>query len=452
MEERALLQYSDTTNDKPTILVVDDNAPSAHLLELQLERDGYRVRVAFDGNEALAKVDEELPDLIILDVMMPGLDGFSVCRRIKSEPRTWFIPVIMVTALTQLQDRIQGIEAGADDFLSKPFNREELLARVRSLLRLKAAHDDLQTERNRLALLYSIGQEINSRLSLDAVLGKIVTLTREVLQASMCSFILFRSNTEEVSQQIISRGGRPSLVDKEITPAILEQGLAAWVCKHRQGTIVQDTTQDQRWLVLPGDSEPVGSAIAAPLMVGQEITGILLLTHTVPNAFDDGHLTVLTSIAAQAAVTVRNAHLYEEEQKRRQELELLQMAGVAVSAELNRQALSGLIVHQATALLDASAASLMLLDETENWLHLEAWWGLAHHARYKGRILSQQLDAFLAGGPRSFQIPDLSQQPMGQTRAHCPGGARQPVIVGAGCFRPLYGNAQSIQPACPAPL
>ena len=107
-----------------TILVVDDAMPSAQLLQIHLQRAGYRVVLAHDGAEALAKVDSLTPDLVILDVMMPGLDGFAICERLKADIRTKSIPVILATALNRVQDRVRGIEAGADDFLSKPLDRE----------------------------------------------------------------------------------------------------------------------------------------------------------------------------------------------------------------------------------------------------------------------------------------------------------------------------------------
>lgn len=414
MDNQRASDLFDNERENVTILIVDDSVPSAQLLKLQLDRANYRVILAHSGEEALAKVQVEAPDLIILDVMMPGVDGFAVCEQLKADPRTWFIPIILLTALARVQDRIQGIDAGADDFLTKPFNREELLARVRALLRLKSAHDALKTERNRLALLYSISQEINSRLALDEVLGKIVILTREALRASMCSIVIFDDGLD-MAQQIISREGQLPGGVTPVTPTVLDQGLGGWVQRHQVGTIVRDTSEDRRWLVLPGDTEPVGSAIAAPLMVGQEVTGFLLLTHAVPDFFDESHLTVLTSIAAQAAVTVRNAHLYEVEQRRRQELELLQAAGVSVSAELNRKALTRLIVHQAAALLDTPAASLLLPDETENCLKVEASWGLSEEYGRVECVPTDRVDVFLGGGSRSFQITDLRKESMGDT-------------------------------------
>jgi PAS domain S-box-containing protein len=143
--------------------------------------------------------------------------------------------------------------------------------------------------------------------------------------------------------------------------------------------------------------------------------GVLLVTHPQSNFFDEDHLALLNSIAAQAAVAVRNAHLYEEEQQRREQLELLQTAGAEISAELSWDALPRLIVHQAASLLDAPAASLMLLDETESLLSVKAYQGLSDQYAHKERIPSSQLLPLLTGNPRSFQIADLNRQSIGQS-------------------------------------
>jgi len=126
------------------ILVVDDVPVNIQLQRAYLEAMGYDVLEAEDGLQALEIAHKEHPDLILLDVMMPNMNGFEVCQRLKGDPATQFIPVVMVTALNEVSDRIRGIEAGADDFISKPFNKLELLARVRSLLRVKQLHDELE--------------------------------------------------------------------------------------------------------------------------------------------------------------------------------------------------------------------------------------------------------------------------------------------------------------------
>jgi len=123
------------------ILVVDDEVKNVKLMEALLVPRGYTVVKAYNGEEALQQVQWQRPDLILLDVMMPVMDGFDVCRRLKDDAETCLIPVVIMTALDQMDDRIKGIEAGADDFLTKPVNRDELLARIRTSLCLKRAID-----------------------------------------------------------------------------------------------------------------------------------------------------------------------------------------------------------------------------------------------------------------------------------------------------------------------
>ena len=126
------------------ILVVDDMETNRRLLEARLSAEYFEVVEAADGAEAVRRAREDSPDIILLDIMMPGMDGFEACRVLKSDPATKHIPVVMVTALDQREDRIKGLEAGADDFLTKPVDDVALFARVRSLLRLKVVMDELR--------------------------------------------------------------------------------------------------------------------------------------------------------------------------------------------------------------------------------------------------------------------------------------------------------------------
>ena len=130
-------------NPDPLILVVDDLPQNVRLLEAVLSPKGFRVATASSGEEALDVLSQQHPDLVLLDILMPGMDGYEVCRRIRQDPGTAFLPVIMITASGEEQ-KLRAIESGADDFVNKPFDQAELLARVRSLVRVKRYHDTIE--------------------------------------------------------------------------------------------------------------------------------------------------------------------------------------------------------------------------------------------------------------------------------------------------------------------
>ncbi|MBI2563923.1 MAG: response regulator [candidate division NC10 bacterium] len=222
---------------RPRILVVDDDALIRQFLEDQLTGEGYLVSTAREGEEALAKVAAEPPDLILLDVMMPKVDGFEVCRRLKSDERTILIPVVMVTALTATDQRIKGIEAGADDFLSKPYNRLELFTRVRSLLKLKRHTDELE---NAETVLFSLALSVEAkdpytnghcdRLARYSVaLGKSLGLHAEQLKALQRGGVLHDLGKIGVPESILLKPGPLNDMERAVVrehPAIGER-----ICK-----------------------------------------------------------------------------------------------------------------------------------------------------------------------------------------------------------------------------
>ncbi len=156
-------------NEFPTVLIIDDEPSARQTMEMLLMREGYQLSFAADAYEALAHLDDEdeiPPDVILLDVMMPGMDGFELCQRLKQNPNYQHIPIILVTALDSKQDLARGLEAGADDFLHKPYHGLELRARVRSMLRIKKRHDALQVALQlRQDLANMIVHDIRSPLS-----------------------------------------------------------------------------------------------------------------------------------------------------------------------------------------------------------------------------------------------------------------------------------------------
>ena len=174
----------------PVVLVVDDQPLNIELLEAHLLPQGYDVLKAEGGGAALKTIAENTVDLVLLDVMMPKIDGFEVCRRIKADERLQNIPVVMITALSAKEDRIKGIEAGAEDFISKPIDKGEVLARVRMLLNIKALNDRLHHAYEEINNLTNFGE--GSILSFDPLnysfLAKVDEIVRQIIRKAADAF------------------------------------------------------------------------------------------------------------------------------------------------------------------------------------------------------------------------------------------------------------------------
>lgn len=189
------------------ILVVDDQPQSATLAEAYLQALGCVVDTACNGSQALQAIDSTPPDLILLDAMMPGMDGFEVCRRLKANKTHAQIPIILLSALQSSEDRVNGIEAGANDFITKPFNRLELLARVRTLLRLKRLEEQERQHLRRTLERYmdsSVAQHMLAETR-DAV-GNVHRQEASILFADLRGFTAWsESQTPEVVAEVINR-------------------------------------------------------------------------------------------------------------------------------------------------------------------------------------------------------------------------------------------------------
>jgi putative two-component system response regulator len=199
-----------------TVLVADDQASNRELLEEFLTAQGLKVICVPDGAAAVIEVSRNQVDLVLLDVMMPHLNGFEACQNIKSNPETYLLPVVLITALSDKQDRIDGIQAGADDFLTRPVDRAELLARVRSLLKLKQHTDELERAES---VLFSLARSIEGKdpythghcerlAEYSAALGERLRLPEEQLLALRRAGVVHDIGKVAVPDAILLKPGR----------------------------------------------------------------------------------------------------------------------------------------------------------------------------------------------------------------------------------------------------
>ncbi|MGB1252465.1 MAG: response regulator [Candidatus Promineifilaceae bacterium] len=302
-----------------SVLIIDDTMENRLLLASQLSSEKYRILSATTGLEGIDLAQKNLPDLVLLDVMLPEMNGFEVCRRLKKHPKTTNIPIIMITSLRDVTYRIRGIEAGADEFLSRPHHREELLIRVKSLVQLKRARERLEAERNHLQLLYDVSQVTTHSLNLAEMISNIIDYTQKAVGATKGS-VLLTDHSGLVTHKFLARAISGVSVGASIADKVMQEGFAGWLWSERNGGIVLDTSDDPRWVPLPNDEEPAGSAVGAPLAHPDNgVYGLIILTHPSPHYFQDSHLALLKTIGVQVTAAVRNARLFNtisEEQRK----------------------------------------------------------------------------------------------------------------------------------------
>ena len=334
---------SQLSKDEPeyagsTILIIDDNADNRLLLASQLGMYGYNILEAETPIKGLDIALHKQPDLILLDVMMPIMNGFEVCEKLKENPETQLIPVIMVTALRDLEYRIQGIDVGADEFLSRPHNKEELLVRARSLIRLRRTQKNLKQERNRLGLLHEVTRAISDTgLDLTQTLNEVMTGTKEVFEATRGNLFLLSPDGWLTNRIVIHENSKIEHSDN-VNWQVFHQGLAGRVIEDQKSVIINDTADDPRWLKLPDDTGDIGSAVATPLINGTTIEGVLVLMHRQPGHFKNEDLNLLETVAGQVAVAIRNATLFREmdEQRKRMAAILAQSSEAIILLSENK--------------------------------------------------------------------------------------------------------------------
>jgi PAS domain S-box-containing protein len=349
------------STDRPKrILVAEDDPPIMHLLSAQLEMEGYEVIQAIDGAVAWQALQgDDLPDLVLLDILMPNMNGYEVCRRIRATPRLAALPVLILTALADSASRLKGLEAGANDFLGKPWSKTELQTRIRTLLRLKEVQDSLQRQHERLGLLYDISRELSRYLDLNQMLSSLLVRAARAVGAQGGNIVLL--NRKEPWRMIrLDQGVAPAVVSPP-TLESAEQEIVSWLFKARRPLTVRDTAMTQD----PGGWGSTRSVGAVPLVLKQRLQGTMLFTHPEPGWFEDEHLELLTSVARQAAISIENAWLFGRVQEERQRFATLIASMDDAVIATNREGRVSLVNPAGVSLLGYSDHDLVGKSLTE---------------------------------------------------------------------------------------
>ncbi|MGC8837353.1 MAG: diguanylate cyclase [Anaerolineae bacterium] len=304
------------------ILVVDDSVATRRLLRTILRGAGYQVLEAGDAAEAQGLIAQNPPDLILLDIMMPGMSGFEFCERLKQDPGTADIPIVMVTALSEVRDRVQGLRSGADDFLSKPFDRLELLTRIRLLLDKKVLADRLRQAAQQLAEanaqlkervrlmsnLLTVGHQLRGQLTPDEVHGAI----REALTrvAEVEAFSIFQ-------RALWTRGWRLTvsmgLEEGEALSAAMStelEGIPEGVLTGRKPFFHRDRGEPPPILRVQALGKDLPIQAALPLIADQRPIGVLVVHRFSPQALGQVDEELLTMAAREIAAALYNLSLY----------------------------------------------------------------------------------------------------------------------------------------------
>lgn len=319
--------------NEQTILIIDDNPTNLGVIADYLEECNFEVITARHGEEGLQKAEYVQPDLILLDVMMPGIDGFETCRRLKAEAATTDIPVIFMTALASEEDKVRGFEAGAVDYVIKPVQQREVLARINTHLRireqsqqlkeqnelLEVATDELEKSNDALAKLATqlevgsqIGQQLISILDLNDVADTVVKAIQIKFGYYFVSIWLL-SSREEVLTLAACAGQVESfgMVKETVLSIHLEDSIIVTAYRTGQQYLANDVSSDPYYLAFE-NLPATQSELAFPLRVGPETIGVLDIQSDQVAAFDLDDRTVLQMLANQIAIAINNARLYSE--------------------------------------------------------------------------------------------------------------------------------------------
>lgn len=314
----------DALQDAPrgAILVVDDDEGTVEFIRMMLEVRRYEIIPAYSGEEAMAVLDRVAEqatgwrvrglDLVLLDIMMPGVDGLKICQRVKDDPKLCHIPVIMVTALDKPTDRIAAVEFGADDYITKPFQPEELAAAIKAKLQVKTREEALLRRVHDLSILNAVAFAASYSLDLRQVLSSAAERLVEHMDVDAVAVFLLDDRTGGLT--LAHHHGLDSGMPADQQRTQVGVGVVGQVAFAQKSILRVDIASDPEFEGVRGKGRPLCVCALVPLLSSDRTVGVLEVYHHDPYYFDEASLVLLEKIGAQLGVAVENAQLFQNTQ------------------------------------------------------------------------------------------------------------------------------------------
>jgi diguanylate cyclase (GGDEF)-like protein len=361
---------------RSTILVVEDEKEIARMIQILLEARGFATLVSHSGDEAFTRLRDHSVDLVLLDIMMPGMDGYDVCRRLKADERWRHIPVVMLTARAAPRDMLLGLEIGADDYITKPFNNEELIARIKALLRFQAMRQELVRRNQELQALNAVAQAVSRSLSPDEILEGALARTLESLGLTLGLVHLLQSK----SGHLVLRAWQGLEAEPGDALRRLPPG-TGWAWRTLEGeepVVLPEAAQADGSGAFP--ASPPRPLAATPLRFRDRPLGVFTVVGRPGQQFSSEETALLAAIGRQVAMALENAYLYTDSRRKVREFEALYQLGRTMASTFNLQDILTRISQTVSSLLHAHAMSLMLLSPDGRVLSTAAGYNLFDEA------------------------------------------------------------------------
>ena len=438
---------------KANILIADDTPEHLLLLTQILTHYGYHVRSVTDGLEALEAALGDPPDIIMLDINMPNMDGIETCRRLKSDDRTRAIPVLFLSGLKDIEEKVRAFQAGGVDYVLKPYQIEEVLARLESHLsirqlqtQLQQANRELATRLDELTNAQAAEREqrilaetlrdtiaaINSTLNYDDVLDLILTNLRRVIPHDAANIALL--DEQKMIHFKRSRGYKERGLEEFILSFEAPMdSFPNWrkVYSERQSLIIPDTTQFPGWVRLP-QAAWIYSFACAPIIIKEQVIGFLDLDSAIPGFFKSELAERLNIFAIQAALAIEKAQLFAEANQRAEILSTLNRIGLSITSGLEMNRVLRSLDEQCQQVMPVDQFFVALFDASSGMIHFPLYRDHDHYIEKEPQDIIHQPSP--TGGVirerHTIYIPDLMESDRAEIESPKQGKARNRSYLG----------------------